>query len=136
MVRLGMYRSLWTFRLLQGLSGLSFTALAVLGKNYPMMITANIVENFCAGLGTVAYIAFIMSICDRRFTATQFALFTGLMAAARFLVSAPTGWFVDMVGWPTYFIVATLIAIPGLLLLLRFKTWTRPAAATAVQDNI
>jgi PAT family beta-lactamase induction signal transducer AmpG len=133
MVRLGMYRSLWTFGLLQGLSGLSFTALALLGKNYPMMITANIVENFCAGLGTVAYTAFIMSICDKRFTATQYALLTSLMAAARTLVSAPTGWFAGIVGWPSYFVVATLIAIPGLLLLLRFKTWTLPAPG---QDNI
>ena len=133
MVRLGMYRSLWTFGLLQGLSGLSFTVLALLGKNYPMMITANIVENFCAGLGTVAYTAFIMSLCDKRFTATQYALLTSLMAAARNLVSAPTGWFAGIVGWPSYFVVATLIAIPGLLLLFRFKTWTRPAAG---QDTI
>jgi MFS transporter, PAT family, beta-lactamase induction signal transducer AmpG len=91
------------------------------------MITANVVENFCAGLGTIAYTAFIMSICDKRFTATQYALLTSLMAAARFLVSTPSGWFAGIVGWPTYFVVATLIAIPGLLLLFRFKTWTRPA---------
>jgi PAT family beta-lactamase induction signal transducer AmpG len=137
MVRLGMYRSLWTFGLLQGLSGLSFTALALFGKNYPMMITANVVENFCAGLGTVAYTAFIMSICDKRFTATQYALLTSLMAAARTLVSAPTGWLAKTVGWPQYFVIATLIAIPGLLLLFRFRNWTRPAAETEpARENI
>jgi len=133
MVRLGMYRSLWTFGLLQGLSGLSFMALALLGKSHPMMVVANITENFCAGLAAVAYTAFIMSICDKRFTATQYALLTSLMALSRTLVSGPSGWFAGLVGWPNYFLVATLIALPGLLLLFRFKTWTRPAPE---QDTI
>ncbi len=100
-------------------------------RPYPLMIVAVVIENLCAGMGTVAYIAFLMSICDKRFTAFQYALFTSLMALTRVLTGPPAGWLEANAGWTVYFLVATFIAAPGLILLLRYRRWTAPESATA-----
>jgi PAT family beta-lactamase induction signal transducer AmpG len=137
MARIGLKRSLWVFGVLQGVSGLSFLLLARLGHNYPMMVTAIAVENVCGGLGVAAQSAFIMSLCDKRFTATQSALLTSFMAVSRVVFSAPTGWLAKSVGWQEYFLISILIAIPGLLLLLRYDRWTvlqQEEAAPAVRS--
>lgn len=123
MSRIGLKKSLWVFGILQGISGFSFMMLARLGHNYPMMVTAIAVENVCAGLGVAALAAFTMGLCDKRFTATQSALLTSLMAVSRVVLSAPAGYMAKGLGWEQYFLVSILIAIPGLLLLLRYDTW-------------
>jgi len=123
MMRLGLKRSLWVFGGLQAGSNLMFMLLAIAGKNYPVMVTAIAIENLSGGLGTAAFSAFLMSQCNQRFTATQYALLTSLMAVARVLIGAPTGWMAKNLGWETYFLVTTLLAIPGLLLLLRYDRW-------------
>ncbi|MCY2926806.1 MAG: AmpG family muropeptide MFS transporter [Planctomycetota bacterium] len=128
---LGIRRSLWIFGLFQGLAGASFTALALLGHNYAMMVGAILAENLCAGMATSAFIAFLMSLCDKRFTATQFALLTSLMALGRVTAGVPSGWLADRIGWPAFFLVATIIAAPSLLLLLRYRRWEG-----AVQDDV
>ncbi len=122
-MRLGMERSLWIFGILQGISGLCFIALARLGHSYPMMIAAISSENFFSGMGNAAYSAFLMSLCNPKFTATQFALLTSLMALTRTIAGTPTGWLAKAVGWETYYVIALLLMIPGLLLLTRFKKW-------------
>ncbi|MGE5247237.1 MAG: AmpG family muropeptide MFS transporter, partial [Verrucomicrobiota bacterium] len=116
--RTGMKASLWLFGVLQSVSTLTFFALAHLGHHYPMMVVAIGLENLCSGMGTAAYAAFLMSLCDRRFTATQYALLTSLMAVTRVVVGAPTGFLAKSWGWEAYFIVCALAAIPGLLFLL------------------
>lgn len=126
---IGIRRSLWAFGLLQGLAGILFTALALLGKDYAVMVGAIVVENVCSGMATAAFAGFIMSLCNQRFTATQFALLTSLMAMGRMVAGVAAGWFADRVGWPTYFAVATVIMAPGLLLLLRFRAWQDGATA-------
>lgn len=123
MVKWGLNRSLWIFGFAQGFAGLTFMILAQVGHHWPTMVTAVIVENFCSGMGTAAYSAFMMRICDKRFTATQYALLTSFMAQARVIGSAPTGWLAKTVGWETYFLISILIAIPGLLVLTRYKKW-------------
>jgi PAT family beta-lactamase induction signal transducer AmpG len=65
-----------------------------------------------------------MSICDKRFTATQYALLTSFMALNRVLAGAPTGWLAKSVGWETYYWISVFAMIPGLLLLTRYKKWT------------
>lgn len=125
MVRIGLHRSLWVFGLIQGVSGASFMALAYLGHNYPMMVAAIAAENICTGMGTAAFTAFMMSICDKRFTATQYALLTSLMALTRVIGGAPTGWMAKNLGWPMYFLVSILAMIPGLLLLTRYSRWSQ-----------
>ena len=124
--RSGMKASLWLFGVLQSLSTLSFFALARLGHHYPMMVAAIGIENLCSGMGTAAYAAFLMSLCDKRFTATQYALLTSLMAVTRVVAGAPTGFLAKAYGWETYFLVSALAAIPGLLLLLRYDRWRTP----------
>jgi len=126
--KVGMKRSLWIFGVLQSVSTLTFYALAKLGHHYPMMVAAIGMENLCSGMGTAAYAAFLMSLCGRRFTATQYALLTSLMAVTRVVVGAPTGVLAGAFGWPVFFIISALAAIPGLLLLLRYDRWTAPAA--------
>ncbi|MCM2321731.1 MAG: AmpG family muropeptide MFS transporter [Oligoflexia bacterium] len=128
LVKLGMLRSLWFFGLLQGLAGFSFMTLARLGHHYPMMVTAIAVENICSGMGTAAFAAFMMSICDKRYTATQYALLTSLMAITRVMGSALTGYMAKAWGWELYYLASILVAIPGLLLLLRYSKWTTVAA--------
>jgi PAT family beta-lactamase induction signal transducer AmpG len=119
----GIKKSLWLFGIIQGLSGFSFFLLARLGHNYPMMITAVCVENVCSGLATAAFTAFMMNLCDKRFTATQYALLTSFMAITRTFVQTPSGFIMKSVGWEMYFIISILMAIPGLLLLTRYDKW-------------
>ncbi len=121
--KIGINRSLWIFAFVQALSNLSFTALAMLGKNYPAMVAAIGMENICGGMGTAAFIAFLMSLCDKRFTATQYALLSSLMAVTRVLAGVPTGFMVTSMGWAMFYAVSTLGALPGILLLPRFAPW-------------
>jgi PAT family beta-lactamase induction signal transducer AmpG len=121
--RLGIKKSLWVFGILQGISGICFYLLAKVGHHYPMMIVTIAAENFFSGMGNAAYAAFIMSLCNPRFTATQFALLTSLMALTRTLAGAPTGWLAKSLGWDHYFLFSVLLMIPGLLLLTRFDEW-------------
>jgi PAT family beta-lactamase induction signal transducer AmpG len=121
--RLGLYRSLLVFGLLQAFAILPFMLLARLGQDYRMMIVAVMTISFFSGMGTAAYIAFLMSLCDRRFTATQYAFFTSLLALSRTVTKAPAGYLSVAVGWEKYFLLCALAAVPGLLLLLRYGKW-------------
>jgi PAT family beta-lactamase induction signal transducer AmpG len=121
--RWGIKKSLWTFGIIQGVSGFTFFILAKVGHNYPMMMTAICIENICSGLATAAFTAFMMNMCDKRFTATQYALLTSFMALTRIIVQTPSGFVAQNLGWPTYFIISIVISIPGLLLLLRYDKW-------------
>jgi PAT family beta-lactamase induction signal transducer AmpG len=125
----GIKKSLWIFGIIQGLSGFTFYMLAHVGRNYPMMVAAISIENICSGLATAAFTAFMMNICDKRYTATQFALLTSFMALTRNIVAAPSGFIAERVGWEVYFIISILISIPGLLLLLRYDKWQQHTEA-------
>lgn len=121
--KIGINRSLWVFGFLQALSNLAFTALAVIGKNTVALCGTIAIENICGGMGTAAFVAFLMSLCDKRFTATQYALLSSLMAISRVLAGIPTGFMAVWLGWPLFFSVSILGAVPGLLLLPRFAPW-------------
>jgi PAT family beta-lactamase induction signal transducer AmpG len=121
MVRLGLFRSLLLFGLLQAFSNLSFMLLAWTGKSYPLMVSAVAVENLAGGMGTAAFVALMMSLCDHRYTATQFALLSALASLGRVFVGPPSGFLVEMVGWVLFFFITFLTALPGLLLLWRLR---------------
>ena len=123
MVRLGIYRSLWAFGVLQAVSTLGFAVLAGTGAVLPMLAAVVAFENLSAGMGTAAYLAFMASLTDRRFTATQYALLTSLMGIPRVIAASPAGYAQEAMGCPAYFIGCALLAVPGLLLLARFKSW-------------
>jgi len=123
MLRLGINRSLWIFGGLQALSTAGFAVLAHLGPSLAGLAAVIAFENLSAGMGTSAYVAFMASLTNKRFTATQYALLSSLMGVPRVLASAPTGWLAKGLGWPAFFIACALIALPGLLLLLKFAPW-------------
>lgn len=121
--RWGINRSLWIFGGIQAVSNLVYLALSLVGKDYPLMILAINIENFCAGLGTAAFVAFLMSLCNPRFSATQFALLSSLMAVSRDILVAPAGQMAKVLGWPLFFAITVLAALPGLMLLPWFAPW-------------
>jgi len=123
MVRLGIHRALWVFGVLQALGILVFAALAQAGKDYSLLAAAVSAENFSFGLGTSAYSAYMASVTNRRFTATQLALLSSLMGIPRVLLSSPTGWLAEIFGWTGFFVSCALAAIPGLLLLPKVAPW-------------
>jgi PAT family beta-lactamase induction signal transducer AmpG len=116
MAKLGMVRSLLVFGLLQAVSNLGFMWLAWMGKSYAALTTSILVENVTGGMGTAAFVALIMSLCDHRYTATQFALLSSLEALGRVFSGRPSADLVEMVGWAQFFFWSFLIAIPGIWL--------------------
>jgi PAT family beta-lactamase induction signal transducer AmpG len=123
MTRLGMKRSLWVFGIAQGVGNLLFLVLSFTGYHYPLMVSAIATENLLSGMGTAAYSAFLMSLCNKQFSATQYALLTSLMALTRVVAGAPTGYLAERLGWPGYFLFSVSLMLPGLLLLMRFDRW-------------
>ncbi len=125
MTKIGIFRSLWIFGILQLLSNLGYYALSLTGKNYSILVLAVNIENFCAGLVTVVTVAYLMSLCRRPFTTTQFALFSSLMAIGRDVLAAPAGELQKLTGWPTFFLLSLVAALPGLLLLPFVAPWNK-----------
>jgi len=121
MVKLGLFRSLWYFGILQMVSNLSFMVLALVGKNYLVMVIAVAFENLSGGMGSTAFVAFVMAICNRNYSATQFALLSSLAVLGRVAVSPTSGYIVSYIGWANFFLFTTVAALPGLLLVLYLK---------------
>ena len=127
----GTVRSLWIAGLIQMLSNLMFVWQAIAGADYAVLVLTIGVENFTGGAGTVIFVAFISNLCrDRAYTATQFALLSALAAVGRTVLSASAGWFAETIGWPSFFVLTTIAAIPGLMLLW----WLVRADAIAPHD--
>ena len=85
------------------------------------MASAVVVENFCVGLAAAGFMAFLMSQCDSRFSASQYALLTSLMAATKYVAGPPCGFVAQQVGWSWFFAGAALTGLPSLLLLPRLR---------------
>lgn len=115
--RLGLFRALLVFGFLQGASCLFFIVLVHAGKNYPLLFTAIAFENITSGMGTIAFLSFLMNLCDHRYTATQFALLSSLSAIGRVYIGPFAGLIAEHYGWTNYFIFGFLLSLPGLLLL-------------------
>ncbi len=122
-VKLGINRSLWIFGALQAISTAGFAVLAHLGNYLPALAGVIGFENFSAGMGTAAFMAFMASITNKKFTATQYALLTSLMRVPDVVISSFSGFMAKHMGWTTFFIFCALIAIPGMLLLFKFAPW-------------
>jgi MFS transporter, PAT family, beta-lactamase induction signal transducer AmpG len=119
MVRLGLYRALLGFGALQAGSILTFMWLALAGKSYPIMVFAVGFENIAWGMGTAAFVALLMALCDHRFTATQYALLSALASFGRVYVGPAAGYATDPkylgLTWATFFFLAFVVALPGLV---------------------
>lgn len=118
MSRLGLYRSLMMFGLLQAVSNFGYWVLAVTPPHLYSMAIVVAVENLCGGLGTAAFVALLMALCKQEFSATQFALLSALSAVGRTYLAGPlTPVLVEHYDWPVFFVMTVLIALPGLILL-------------------
>lgn len=122
LVKLGLYRSLLLFGVLQALSNLMYWWLAEAGQVFWLMVLAVGVENLCGGMGSTAFVVLLMALCDKRFTATQFALLSAFSAFGRVYVGPVAGVAVDQFGWGPFFLGTVLTAVPGLVLLWRLRT--------------
>jgi len=118
MQRLSLFRALMIFGILQGLSNAGYWLLAITDKHMLSMATAVFFENLCGGMGTAAFVALLMTLCNKSFSATQFALLSALSAVGRVYVGPIAGWFVEAHGWAEFYLFSVFAAIPGLLLLL------------------
>ncbi len=131
LARLGLYRSLWLFGLMQAVSNLGYWLVAVSPKNLTVMATAVGLENLCGGLGTAAFVALTMALCDRRFSAFQFALLSALAAVGRTYLAGPLSPpLIESLGWASFFLLTVAIAVPGLWLL-----WRKRAVIRALDEE-
>lgn len=118
MQRLSLFRALLLFGILQGVSNAGYWLLSITAKHLITMGSAVFFENLCGGMGTAAFVALLMTLCNKSFSATQFALLSALSAVGRVYVGPIAGWFVEAHGWPTFYLFSVVAAIPGLILLL------------------
>lgn len=118
MQRLSLFRALLIFGILQGVSNAGYWLLSITDKNMISMAAAVFFENLCGGMGTAAFVALLMTLCNKSFSATQFALLSALSAVGRVYVGPIAGWFVEAHGWPTFYLFSVFAAVPGILLLL------------------
>ncbi|HET6232326.1 MAG TPA: AmpG family muropeptide MFS transporter [Longimicrobiaceae bacterium] len=133
--KMGINRSLWIAGVAQGLSQLGYYWLAHAGRSETLMIVAVLAENIVYGLVTAVFTAFLMSICSKRFSATQYALLSSLMAVSRVWVVAPAGSLAERVGWPSFFMIALAASIPALLLLPFIAPWNREAPVLSAEHS-
>lgn len=140
--RIGLIGALWTAGILQMVSNLMFAVQAVAGDHLGVLAATIGLENLAGGMGTAAFVAYLSRLCDVRYTATQYAVLTSCMAAARTVLSSPAGWLVEHVNWGGawalvaapppeawagrvdwigFFLLTTFAAVPGLLLLVRLS---------------
>ncbi len=122
MYRLGLYRSLLLFAWLQAVTNFGFLGLALIERSYAALIVVIGLENLTGGMGTAAFVALLMAICDRRFTATQFAMLTAVASLGRVFAGPPSGYLVEAIGWAGFFALTFAVALPAIVLLLRSRS--------------
>ncbi|MGE0119244.1 MAG: MFS transporter [Dongiaceae bacterium] len=132
--RLGLFKALVIGGILQAATNLLFALLAATGKDLTLLTVAIGADNFTGGLGSAAFVAYLSSLCNRAFTATQYALLTSLMAAGRTILSSGGGWLADHTDWTSFFVLTTFLAVPGLLLLFWLsRLYPTPARAASAE---
>lgn len=132
MLKLNMKVSLIFFGILQAVSTLGFALLAQLPVSFVNLASVIAFENLASGMGTAAYAAYMGSITNKQFTATQYALLTALMGVPRVILSSPTGYMAKTMGWELFFVFCTVVAVPGMLLLVPVFRLEKPAQKAAV----
>lgn len=148
MVRLGLYRSLLIFGVLQLLSNFGFYYVAVVGKgawggfelppfdiviaslkeatNVDWLLLFSVaIENLTGGMGTAAFVAFLMALCNQKFTATQYALLSAFASVGRVWVGPLAGVLVTSIGWPKFFLLSAVMAAPGLWMIFKMRETIR-----------
>jgi PAT family beta-lactamase induction signal transducer AmpG len=130
-MRWGMFRSLLVFGIGQSVSNLMYTVLALSGRKVWLMALATTLDTGIGGMGQAAFVGFIMSLCSANFSATQYALLSAMASIPRVTTGAIAGTLVSHIGWPKFFVVTCLTAVPGLILLVILR---RPLNELASRD--
>ena len=123
MLKVSINRALWMFGFVQLLTIAPYIWLSQAGHSLVGLFVVVSGEYLAVGLGTVALTAFMARETSKAFTATQFALFSSLIAVPRTVANATTGFIVEAVGWTQFFVICALLAIPGMLMLLKVAPW-------------
>ncbi len=161
MIRLGLYRALFSFGILQMISNLGFWLVSITTKGswgsfslpafdilivslkeateVDLMLLFSVgIENLAGGMGTAAFVAFLMALCNQKFTATQYALLSAFSAIGRVWVGPLSGVLSESIGWPSFFIFSTVMALPGLFILYFLKpnisALETPQISAALED--
>lgn len=121
--RLGMNRSLWLFAVVGALGNLSYWALARFDGGMPALLAAVGLENLGGGMVGAAFVALLMSLCNPRFSATQYALLSGVYALSRSILSGPAGILAEGMGWGSFFQLTVASSLPAFLLMTRLTPW-------------
>lgn len=133
--RLGILKSVLFGAVTMALTNLLYAALAVIGPSVPALVVVISIENLANGIGGTAFIAYLSSLCNLAYTATQYALLSSFMNVARTFLASGGGWLADQVDWATFFVITTFAGIPGVVLLLylikRFPLHTENARQSA-----
>lgn len=117
LARLSLWKALLIFGILQAVTNLAYAVLAAAGKHVGVMVMAVGFDNFVGGMGAVAFLAFVMSLCNARFSAAQYAMLSALALVPRTFLGPPAAWLAEAIGWQGLFIVTFLTALPGLAML-------------------
>lgn len=138
LARMGIMRGLVVCGVLMALSNLVFVVQSWVGNEIWMLTVTIAVENVTTGMGTTAFVAYLSSLTNVAYTATQYALLSSFMAVSRTLMSSSAGWLADRMDWTSFFLVTTLAALPGLALLIwmlrAFPAESRRQPAPAVAE--
>lgn len=117
-VRYGIMKALLYAGILQCVANLAFAAQAMVGYSVPMLALTISIENLTAGMATTAFVAYLSSLCNVAYTATQYALLSSMMSFARTVFASGGGWLAENMGWTSYFVLTTFAAVPGLVVLV------------------
>lgn len=134
-VRIGMMRTLWICGIAHAITNLMFVAQARIGADEVFLAFSISLENISGGMGTAAFVAFISSLVNKRFTATQYALLSSFSAFGRTWLSTPAGWFAENLGWEGFFVLSVILAIPGLVTLWWLSKRFSPKLSAAISES-
>tara|TARA_A200000113_G_scaffold115810_1_gene103973 strand:- start:1052 stop:1735 length:684 start_codon:yes stop_codon:yes gene_type:complete len=113
----GILKSLLISGFFQVFSNLLYVLLNYMGPELSYLFLTVAGENFSGGLGSAAFVAYLSSLCNRKYTGTQYALLSSIMGLARAILSSPSGYLVEYIGWSKFFIISTFLGLPSIIIL-------------------
>jgi len=130
--RAGIFRGLWITGALQALPHLAYAAVAWGGLGRPFVYGASVLESFTGGMGTAAFLSFLMNICDRDHAAVEYALLSAIFGFSRSIAGGVSGWATERLGYGSYFALTFFLAAPAFALLPWVRAWVREKPRSAV----
>jgi PAT family beta-lactamase induction signal transducer AmpG len=128
-MRVGVFHGLWTLGLLQALSNLGYAAAAGFALGRWSIYGASMIESFTGGMGTAAFLSFLMNVCDAEHAAVQYALLSAIFGFSRSVAGGFSGWGTEHLGFANYFIVTFFLSFPAFALLPWVRQWVRGTGA-------